>query len=587
MVAALLFCVNAAGAGTSGPETDDDALLAAPATALSDVHHSYYKPPAHPCPVGPWMQSGRVVVTEPPCNISATTAGKIDVLPQMQACARLASQCGAALVFPPGKYWLNGSLNLTVSTLFSRDGGLTLESESGQGDVTLCRCPGCIDSRCGDVQSPTVAIGDAYPPTGMKGYEGTSGVTLRNLGISGVTTAVRIINAAGIRLQSCRLSVGKVNVMVDDLPATAPLAIANSFEVFVDDCEIYNAGEPRFGGTRPSVLMRGLPDGRDHGQSRVPYVYIVRFARTMFVLGGVTYIQLAQLDNVAAVDFGFMSCNCEQINMPMFQVISVPEVRLFRMELVTITDFVSWDAGSANPGSKPSPIVSFNGAHPNHTLDGVTITGSGTPVDIPALTVLGGSVSGVTLLDGHWYGGVDATGADHAVSWVSRSSGGFVLAGNGAEIQAGDFTAATRSASTLDGHSQHALLGGISGEKNARWSLDADGISQWGSGGGRTFDTRVGRPRALVVAWDPPPIEGKGGSASLNVSLSDTPHHGASSGDMVQVSHEGLQGQLVLLSAHVVSSADVVVVVALNAGAALVDLPNATLRLLLTPVDAI
>jgi len=31
----------------------------------------------------------------------------------------------------------------------------------------------------------------------------------------------------------------------------------------------------------------------------------------MFVKGGVSYIQLAQLDNVAAVDFGFMSCNSE------------------------------------------------------------------------------------------------------------------------------------------------------------------------------------------------------------------------------------------------------------------------------------
>ena len=48
--------------------------------------------------------------------------------------------------------------------------------------------------------------------------------------------------------------------------------------------------------------------------------------------------------------------------MPLFKVLSYPEVHLFRMELVTVIDFVSWDAGSAHPGSSPQPVMSFAGA---------------------------------------------------------------------------------------------------------------------------------------------------------------------------------------------------------------------------------
>ena len=218
------------------------------------------------------------------------------------------------------------------------------------------------------------------------------------------------------------------------------------------------------------------------------------------------------------------------------------------------------------------------GAHSNHTLNGVTIMNSGTPVDLPALTVEGGTVSGVTLLDGQWYGGVDATGSDHAASWLSRSAGGFTMVGNGGKM----LDERVRADAKLSGHSDHALLGGVAGEANARWSLDADGVRQFGDGGDAGFDTRLGRPRAQVIAWDPPPMEARGGSCSLNVTLEK-----AAVGDLVQVSHEGMgAGQLVLLSAHV-GAAGVVTVVAMNAAAEAVDLPNATLRLMLSPVDTI
>ena len=40
-----------------------------------------------------------------------------------------------------------------------------------------------------------------------------------------------------------------------------------------------------------------------------------------------------------------------------------------------------------------------------------------------------------------------------------------------------------RATAGLNGHSHHTLVGGYSGEATARWSLDADGVAQYGDGG--------------------------------------------------------------------------------------------------------
>ena len=45
-------------------------------------------------------------------------------LPAFQACAQLAAACGVTLEVPPGKYWLNGTLHLSLETVTSRDGSL-------------------------------------------------------------------------------------------------------------------------------------------------------------------------------------------------------------------------------------------------------------------------------------------------------------------------------------------------------------------------------------------------------------------------------------------------------------------------------
>jgi hypothetical protein len=519
--------------------------------------------PSPPCPRGPWLQSGRLPVTL--CN--ATNDAQQDTLPAFQACAQLAAACGAVLTVPPGKYWLNGSLHLSKTTLSSRDGSLQVTGASSS-HTQLCRCHGCIDSRCEG--SPTILVGDPAPASAA-GYEGTDGVKLTNLHISGSTIAVRVINGAGIRMQDVRLTAGKSGS--SENVSTAALVVENSFELSFQRCQFYGASHSGL----PSVLLRGLPDVPGQVLSRVPYVYIVSFQSCMFVNGGVTYLQLAQLDNVAATDFSFINCLSEYLGTPLLAVSADPAVRIFRMELVTISNYEAWDAP---PGASPSlPVVSFTGGRANHSLDGITILNSGNIAGKPAIQMNAGRLGGATLLDGHWYGGVDVVGKDSAASWVSRSSGGFTFSAHERMLTT------RRESADLNGHSQHTFIGGYSGEATARWSLDADGVAQFGDGSEKKFDTRMDRPRVIEASWDPRPMARQAGAGrsgdSLNVSVPT-----AALGDLLQVTHEGLGASMVLLSAHV-AEAGVVTVVALNAGETTVDLPNATVRLLLTKATAL
>ena len=148
----------------------------------------------------------------------------------------------------------------------------------------------------------------------------------------------------------------------------------------------------------------------------------------------------------------------------------------------------------------------------------------------PAIQMNVGRLSGATLLDGGWYGGVDVVGKDSTASWVSRSSGGLILSADQHMVTMG------RRSAGLNGHSQHTIVGGYSGEATARWSLDADGVAQYGDGkDAKQFDTRLDRPRVVEAAWDPRPMAvghqggGRSGDA-FNVSVPS-----AAVGDLLQV----------------------------------------------------
>lgn len=100
------------------------------------------------------------------------------------------------------------------------------------------------------------------------------------------------------------------------------------------------------------------------------------------------------------------------------------------------------------------------------------------------------------------------------------------------------------------------------------------------------FDTRLERPKVIEAAWDPQPMAASHSPSgpqgdSLNISVPSS-----QVGDLVQVTHEGLGGAMVLISAHV-GGEGVVTVVAMNAGPTDIDLPNATLRMLITRATAL
>ena len=72
-------------AHSSGAAADHNSVLA--------PLHSAHPMPSTSCAPGSWQTTGRVLVTEPPCNVSANTLAAVDQLAQLQACARFASSC--------------------------------------------------------------------------------------------------------------------------------------------------------------------------------------------------------------------------------------------------------------------------------------------------------------------------------------------------------------------------------------------------------------------------------------------------------------------------------------------------------------
>ena len=82
----------------------------------------------------------------------------------------------------------------------------------------------------------------------------------------------------------------------------APLVITNGFEYYFQDCDFTGGGR---GPDHPAVLLRGANATSYNGTfARTPYVYMVSFDRSEFVMGGVLYEQTAQLDNVRPLALG-------------------------------------------------------------------------------------------------------------------------------------------------------------------------------------------------------------------------------------------------------------------------------------------
>ena len=120
---------------------------------------------------------------------------------------------------------------------------------------------------------------------------------MNHIDVLGLHSAVHVLNHAGVRMSQAALS------SISPAPDEAPLVITNGFEYYFQECTFTGPGR---GPDHPAVILRGANATSYNGTyAREPYVYMVSFERSEFVMGGVLYEQAAQLDNVGAVFFSF------------------------------------------------------------------------------------------------------------------------------------------------------------------------------------------------------------------------------------------------------------------------------------------
>jgi hypothetical protein len=196
--------------------------------------------------------------------------------------------------------------------------------------------------------------------------------------------------------------------------------------------------------------------------------------------------------------------------------------------------------GSANPqlDCQSNGSVCHSGSH----APAVRVYEGGDGIDV----VNPGRVKAVTVLSPQLTGGNDVLDAANRPvgAWVSRSAGGLtVVAGDGgADGPPNDalLTAGAASPSGPGGEmvgtlsSSHALLVGVSGERNARLGLESTGAVRWGTGKSAKFDTTLQRLRtntSVVGGMEMP----AGMLHRLTVAV-----EGAAKGDVCMATHTAL-----------------------------------------------
>jgi hypothetical protein len=192
-----------------------------------------------------------------------------------------------------------------------------------------------------------------------------------------------------------------------------------------------------------------------------------------------------------------------------------------------------------------------------------------------------GTLSGASFIDGHWYGASDAVDSVTGTvtgTYTSHSPGGFTFVGDSSRLAA--LRQDTNRSALLGGHSGHTLQFGLSGERNARAAIDADGAHLFGDGGDKPFDAQLSRPRVAVAQWQFK-LDGKTPSAAV---LLPTP--GAKVGDVCSVSHDGIGELAIMLSAQV-SKPGVVKVLALDAGGGIPVAVTGKVRVVATTAEAL
>ena len=200
----------------------------------------------------------------------------------------------------------------------------------------------------------------------------------------------------------------------------------------------------------------------------------------------------------------------------------------------------------------PVPLVALNcSGNPGCELDGLTIIGSsgyeGSNGPRTAVRIYSGTAIAVTVIDGGRTGSGDVRDANDlpAGSWLSRSSGGWVIVGDAAAKPPTNAHMGVRGAAA----EAHALLVGQSGEANARLGIGSDGAIRWRSTNStaKGFDASLLGRLSTNVTYDAPSIK-PGGWVKTTLGLD-----GAQPGDVVDATLTTLGEAAVFLSARVSS----------------------------------
>ena len=248
-------------------------------------------------------------------------------------------------------------------------------------------------------------------------------------------------------------------------------------------------------------------------------------------------------------------------------------------------------------------IVGLNcsNAH-NCALDGVTMIATsgfeGASNHAPAVRVWEGGdgkrsvnparVKGLTVMSSQLTGGNDALDAANRPvgSWVSRSAGGWtVVADGGGEAGPPNdarLTAAAQSPAGPGGEMMktlsrsHALLVGVSGERNARLAVEATGAVRWGSG---ESDFGATLERLRTNSTPTGGLELAAGSIHrLTIAV-----EGAERGDVCTATHAGLTEEAVFVSCRVARKGECLALLK-NEEAAAAHVPAGELRVVVAAV---
>jgi hypothetical protein len=537
--------------------------------------------------------------------LGAKGDGRNDDLPAIQSAVECAYSVGGVIFFPPGFYFINGSLVLrerfdngtirpggdgvVLRGSNSPSSGKTKAGQAGGSVVTGSYRPQTRLSNCGGTMS--VAQCAAAPPViqiggiNSKMLElGGKGMRLQDLSVVGGQTGIMVLSSADIVFDNVGIE-AKFNT---SSPDNAAIVIADIFSLFFSQCSFVNPAKS--GGSKPSMILRGLaPQPPAHSITKTNWG--LHFRSCSWWFGGTQWQQQANDTSQFGAVMLFESSLMEDSATPFLDLVSGATVSQWSgWESISIIAMQNADAVPRQWTSNRQPVVRVNCPAADCSLDNVYLQSVQQGVgDHPAVRCLGRArVGGVTILDAMEDGALDVRDENdrYAGQFVSRSAGGWTIVGP-------DAAKAANETSLNPSSNSHALSLGQSGETTSRFALEHDGTMRWrtsGSGAGAggvsdppqvrtSFDAGIAPPRTAQFVWPAVHLDGSPhGRHSSSYHL-----QGAAPSDICTCSHDSLGTAEVQLSCHV-SAIDTVLVVLRNAAGVTTKCGAGTVRVLLTRV---